>query len=103
MLLQKIIQGVLTAEVAPAGGQMPDHQSLHPGAAGLVVLAVDTIVANEGIGHDHALPRVGWVGQDLLVPGHGGVKHHLTDPVGGAADAGAGKYASVGQDQSRFH
>ena len=103
VLFQIAVQCVLTAEITPLGRQMADNKGLHPRAAGLVVLVVDAVIANEGIGHHHALSSIGGVGQDLLIAGHGGVEHHLTDPVGGAADAGPGKNASVGQDQSRFH
>ena len=103
MLLQKVVQRALTAEIAAAGRQMPHHKGLHPGAGGFVVLMVDAIVSDQGIGHHYPLPRVRGVCQDLLITGHRGIEHHLTDPVGGAADACPGKYASVGQDQSRFH
>ena len=103
VFLQIGVQIALTAEIAAPGGQMTDHEGLHPGTAGLVILVVDAVIADEGIGHHHALSGIGGVGQDLLIAGHRGVEHHLADPVGGAADAGPGKNASVGQDQSRFH
>ena len=102
MLLHIIPQVHLSAEVAPPGGQMANHQHLHPGAAGLVVLAVHPVVADEGIGHDHALSGIGGIGQDLLVASHGGVEHQLAHPCLCAPDAGTGEDASVFQDQSRF-
>ena len=96
VFLQIAAQIALTAEVAPPGGQMADHKGLCPGPAGLVVLAVDPVIADEGIGHDHALSGVGGVGENLLVAGHGGVEHHLAHPRLGGADAGAGEDAPVG-------
>ena len=103
VFFQVVVQRLLTAEIASNGGEVTDHKGLRPGTAGLVVLMVDAVVPDEGIGHHDPLSRVGGVGQDLLIPGHRGVEHHLAHPVGGTADAGPGKYASVGQDQSRFH
>ena len=96
VFLQVAAQVALAAEVAPTGGQMADHKGLHPGPAGLVVLAVYAVVADEGVGHDHALPGVGGVREDLLIAGHGGVEHHLAHPGLGGADAGAREDAPVG-------
>ena len=41
-------------------------------------------VADMRIGQRDQLPRVGRIGQDLLVAGHGGVEHHLADATGRA-------------------
>ena len=103
MLLQIVVQGALAAEIAAPGGQVPHDKGLRPGTAGLVVLVIHAIIADQGIGHHDALPRVRGIGQDLLIAGHCGVEHHLAHPVGGAADAGPGENAPVGQDQGRFH
>ena len=103
VLFQIAVQCVLTAEITPLGRQMADNKGLHPRAAGLVVLVVDAVIANEGIGHHHALSSIGGVGQDLLIAGHGGVEHHLADPLLAGADAAAREGHAVFQDQGRFH
>lgn len=102
-LLQIGIQPVLAAEVAAAPGQVADDERLRPGAGGFVVLVIDAVVADEGIAHHNALSGVGGVGQDLLIAGHGGVEHHLADPLLTGADAAAREGHTVFQDQGRFH
>ena len=102
-LLQIGIQPVLAAEVAAAPGQVADDERLRPGAGGFVVLMIDAVVADEGIAHHNALSGVGGVGQDLLIAGHGGVEHHLADPLLTGADAAAREGHTVFPDQSRFH
>ena len=67
MFLQITSQITLTAEITAPGGKMPNHQRLYPRLPGLVVLAVDAIITNEGISHYHALSRIGGVGQKLLI------------------------------------
>ena len=67
---QVVVQSAGAAEIAASGGQVTDHQRLRPGMDGLVVLVVGTIVADEGIGHYHALPGIGGIGQNFLVAHH---------------------------------
>ena len=62
VLLQIAAQVALTAEVAPSRRQMPHHKGLRPRLAGLVVLMVHAVVADQRVGHDHTLPSVGGVG-----------------------------------------
>ena len=103
MCLQVVVQAALTAEVAASGGQVTDDQRLCPGAEALIVLLVDAVVADQGVGHDHALAGVRGVGEDLLIAHHGGVEDHLTDPILCAANAGANKGLSVFQYQRCLH
>ena len=103
MLFQIGIQIALTAEIAPAPGQMTDHKGLRPRPDGLIVRAVHAVIADERIRHHDALSRIGRVGQDLLVAGHGGVEHHLAHPVSRSADALPVKDRAVAQNEGRFH
>ena len=54
-----------------------DHEPAQPGVDRLVVVGKPAVVADERIGHDHDLPRVGGVGADLLVAGLAGVDHQV--------------------------
>src|SRR5262249_62241801 len=41
------------------------------------------------------LPRIGWIGQDLLVAGHRGVEAHLAHGVASRAEAEPFQYGSI--------
>ena len=64
---------------------------------------VDAVVADEGIAHHNALPRVRGVGQNFLVACHGGVEDHLAHAVCRGADALPPEDAAVGQNQGCLH
>ena len=82
---------------------MPDNERRGPGPRGLAVLMVDAVVADEGVAHHDAMPRVGRVGQNFLVARHGGVEHHLAHAVRRGADALSPEDAAVGQNQGYLH
>ena len=103
ILFQIGVQLTLAAEIAASPGQVPHDKGLRPGLGGLVVLVVHAVIANEGIAHYDPLSRVGGIGEDLLVAGHGGVEHHLTHPVCGRAHADALEHGAVLQNQGRLH
>ena len=103
VLFQIIVQRALAAEIAALLGELAHNKGLRPGTGGLIVLVVHTVIADEGIRHHNALPRIGRIGQDLLITHHRSVEHHLADPILGAADALANEGAAVFQDQSSFH
>ena len=54
-----------------------DDEAVGPRPARLDVLVVDAVVADHRVGHADDLPPVGGIGEDLLVPGHGGVEDDL--------------------------
>ena len=63
------------------------------------VLAVDARVADVRVRERDELPAVRRVGEDLLVPGDGGVEDDLAHGAGTRADGAAVKGRSVGEDQ----
>ena len=95
-------QAVLTAEITAHRGQMADHKRLRPGPEGFIVLPIHPIIADQGIGHHHTLPRVGRVGEDLLIAGHGRVEHHFTYTVLHGPDSFSMEHRAIGQNQRRF-
>ena len=62
-----------------------------PGVAamfdGLDVLLVGSDIADMGKREGDDLARIGGIGEDLLVPGHGGIEAHLADRMAGRAEA----------------
>src|SRR3546814_17106905 len=60
-------------------------QARGPGLRGLVVQWSAAGIAHVRIGQRDDLPRIRRIGEDLLVPGHGGVEHHLADRQAGRA------------------
>mgnify|MGYP000979433880 CR=1 FL=1 len=78
-LLEVLLQVLLVAVIAGQQGQVPDHQAGGPNLCGLFIFAVGAGVADMGIGEGDNLARIGRVGQNFLIAGHGGVENHLTD------------------------
>jgi hypothetical protein len=66
-------------------------------AGGFAVFAIDTVVADVGIGQGDDLTAVGRIGQDFLVAGQRGVEDDFADAAAAGADALALKHRSVGQ------
>jgi hypothetical protein len=44
----------------------------------LSIFVVDAVVADQRIRHHYVLPGVGRIGEDLLIPGHGGIEDDLS-------------------------
>ena len=57
-----------------------------PALAGLVILKIDAVVADQRVGHGDDLAVVGGVGQHLLIAGHAGVENDLADALSLVAD-----------------
>src|SRR5690349_18721908 len=66
------------APVAGDGRDFTDYQAFNEGFDGFVVGRVGAIVADLRIGEDNDLAAVGWIGENFLVPGDGGIENHLT-------------------------
>ena len=77
-LAQVVGEPLLISVVAGHQRQVANHQPGGPDVGGLLVLGVGAGIADMRIGQGDNLARIGGVGQDLLVAGHGGVEHHLT-------------------------
>ena len=56
-----------------------------------------------GIGHGDDLALVGWIGEDFLVAGHGGVEADFAAGLGGGAEALAVKHRAVFEGENRVH
>ena len=82
--------------------QIADHKSRKKKAPGLDVLGVDSVVADFGSGEGDELPGVRRVGQDLLIPAHAGVEHHLATPVNRLSESDAVEDRAVRQRQKRL-
>ena len=86
--------------VARSSRDLLDHEAPQVEPFRLHVLGVDPIVPDVGGGHGHDLTAVGGIGQDLLVPGHGGVENHLARRGADGAEASSGKHRPVLERQN---
>ena len=68
---------------------------------GLDVFLVGADIADMREGEGDDLPGIRRVGEDFLVPRHGGIEADLADRVAGGAQAEALQNHPVGQDQKR--
>jgi hypothetical protein len=91
------IERMFAAKIRGQQRQVADHQTGRMDERGFAILAVDTVVADMGVGQGDDLPGVGRIGQDFLVAGHRGVENHFADAAAGGANAFASKHRSVGQ------
>ncbi len=96
---QKFRQTLLGTEIADGQGQIANDQSsgLHLGS--FHVLRIDTVAANVRIGQSDDLLAIAGVGEDFLIAGHGGVKHHFSDGSPCATDGVANKDRAVCERQ----
>ena len=65
------------------------------GLAGFRVFGVDAVVADLRVGHAHDLSAIGWIGDDLLVSGHGGVETNFPGGGSGGSEGGSMEIATV--------
>ena len=87
VLLHQLGKGLGIAEVGRVVVVVAHQQRADGRRLGLIVLVGDAVVAYDGIGHAHRLVGVRGVGNYLLIPGHGGVEHHLADALRVGAEA----------------
>ena len=86
LLLEVFVQ---RQAAAPVGGMLRDlahDKARDPALAGLVILKIDAVVADQRVGHGDDLAVVGGVGQHLLIAGHAGVENDLADALSLVAD-----------------
>ena len=96
--LHDLSQRLLTAEIGGLVVVFPDDQGAQRRHRCLVVIRRHPVIADQGIGHDDRLVRVGGIREDLLVAGHGCVEDDLADPVPGAPESMSVKFLSVFQN-----
>jgi hypothetical protein len=99
VLLQIGGEIALRAPVGKEPGQIAHHQPFGVRARRFLVLLVGARVADVRIGQRDDLAAVRGIGEDLLVPRHGGVEHHFAHRGAAGADRAAVKRRSVGEDQ----
>ena len=75
--------------VSGDAGQFAANNPFDLGKQGFVIIEVDAVIPDQGVGEDQNLVGKGLVGDRLLVAGHAGGKDHFTGlglvgPKGGA-------------------
>ena len=88
-------EAFLSAEVRHAARALANHQPRCPNAIGFAVLGVAARITDLGIGERHNLLRVGRIGEDLLVPRHGGIENHFSGGDAVGSQGNTGKEAAV--------
>src|SRR5690606_30957251 len=96
---QPILQRRLAAPVAGTSRHVAHDQAGRPDLGGLVVLPGAAGVADMGIGQGDQLARIGRIGHDLLVAGHGGVEHHFAHGQATGAYGFALEHGAVFEDE----
>ena len=62
---------------------------------GFDILVIDSIIADQGIGHGHHLTAVGRISQYLLITGHARVENHFPDRFSMPGKGSTRKYGPV--------
>jgi len=65
-------------KIAGLIGKLANHQAGRIDFVGFNILRIDANISDVWIGQRHYLAAIGRVGQDLLISGHCGVKHHFS-------------------------
>ena len=83
---EEVGQAALSAPVVGGMAHVGHDDTRKRHAVGLHVGGADAVVANLRIGERHNLAGVGWVGDDLLVAGHGRIEDELAEGLAGSPD-----------------
>ena len=90
-----VVERLTGSEVGVSARQLLDGEALDPGLFAFDVFVGDAVVADLRAGHDHDLPAIGWIGEDLLVAHHGGVEDDLAEARTPSAKGRADKDGSI--------
>ena len=97
LCLEVLVERYLAAPVGRVFAHLAHDKAGNPALAGLVVVKVDAVVADERVRHGNDLTVVGRVGQNLLIACHAGVEYDLTDALSFVADCGTLEQSAVRQ------
>ena len=95
--LEVLVECYLAAPVGRVFAHLAHDKAGNPAFAGLVVVKVDAVVADQRVRHGNDLTVVGRVGQNLLIACHAGVEYDLTDALSFVADCGTLEQSAVRQ------
>ena len=82
---QIFVEGHFGAPVARDLCQFFYDESAHMRRSAFLVKRIDAVVSDQRIGHRDDLATIRWIGQHLLITGHGGVETNFADPGPGCA------------------
>src|SRR5256712_3993141 len=94
-----LVEARAGAEVRRDGRRLFDDEPVDPRPPRLLVLLVDAVVADHRVGHRDDLPSIRRIGQDLLIPLHGGIEDDLTRGFSLRAERPAPERAPVAQHE----
>ena len=83
------------------GRSLTDDKPGHVRTLRLPIFVVDAVVADQRIRHHHVLARVGRIGEDLLIPGHGSIEDDLPQRGPWSPETVAVEAATVLQEKVR--
>jgi hypothetical protein len=75
LLRQPITQGSSRAPIGIVLRKFSDDDSIDLGLLGLEILGVDAVIADHWSGHDHDLPQIRRIREDLLITAEVGSEH----------------------------
>ncbi len=101
VLLHEALKILVRAVVAGRTRELAHDEAARERSVRLHVVDRDPVVPDVGIGHRHDLAVVARIGQDLLVAGHRGVEHDLSDRPPGVTERVAVVHRAVLERQRR--
>ena len=75
--------------------EFTDDKSPNVGTGRFCILRVDSVVPLQRVGHRYNLPTVGGIGNDLLIPRHGGIKANFPGSSSGMTKGTTAESATV--------
>src|SRR5215813_2595153 len=95
IVAQVMIERFARAQVGVDTKEFAHDKAFCKHAARFYVLFVNAVIPDQRISHRYDLPAVGWIGQDLLITGHCGVKDNFAYDFSLCAEASAVPNSSV--------
>ena len=83
--------------------QITNDQTGCENGAGFGIFRIRADITDMGISQGDDLFGVGGIGEDFLIPGHGGIEYHFADRMAGGSDGTALEEGTVSQDEDRWY
>ena len=74
-----IVKGLTAPEIGRLTAHLANNNPPERGSTRFLIIRINSVVANQRVGHHHHLPIVGGIGKNLLVAGQGRIEDNLSN------------------------
>ena len=73
------VKGFTAPEIGWPAAHLANNNPPKGGSTRFLIIRINSVVANQRVGHHHHLSIVGGIGKNLLVAGQGRIEDHLSN------------------------